>query len=51
MQETLRVTSGDRLIDIGGYPWCWPKADAAQVTLVNLEFSREHRAAYPQALS
>lgn len=39
MQRELEVRGDERLLDVGGYPWCWPPgATAAQVTLLNRAF-------------
>lgn len=47
-RELPQIATGT-VLDVGGYPWCWPEAGAsARVTLFNLQFSPEHRAEYPQ---
>lgn len=39
MQRELALRDGERLLDVGGYPWCWPPgATAARVTLLNRAF-------------
>jgi hypothetical protein len=38
----IRPQPAERLLDVGGYPWCWPPAmRRAQITLLNLAFSPE----------
>jgi hypothetical protein len=47
----LNVGPQDRLLDIGGYPWCWTEVGRASgVTLLNLSFP-EHVAASAPAFS
>lgn len=39
MQRQLSLRCGERVLDVGGYPWCWPpEATAARVTLLNRAF-------------
>lgn len=40
--ERLKVRPGERLLDLGGYPWCWDEAALSnQVTLFNLSYPPE----------
>lgn len=49
LEREMPIAGTPTILDIGGYPWCWPDAGAAErVTLLNLEFAQEHRAQYPQ---
>jgi hypothetical protein len=42
MHEALNVQPGESLLDVGGYPWCWPAgATPARVTLLNKSFPSE----------
>lgn len=35
-QALLRPSETTRILDVGGYPWCWPEADCpAEVTCLN----------------
>ena len=42
----LRPQSSERLLDVGGYPWCWPpETRRAQITLINVAFPPEAKTA------
>lgn len=47
-RQKLAPGAGESLLDVGGYPWCWP-ADSAPgpVTLLNRSFEPELKAKYP----
>ncbi len=38
-QAVFKPTAQTTLLDVGGYPWCWPEEVCpAQITMVNLEY-------------
>lgn len=38
-QSAFKPTAQTTLLDVGGYPWCWPVEDCpARITMVNLEY-------------
>ena len=42
----VRPQPSERLLDVGGYPWCWPpEMRRAQITLFNLAFPPEVKTA------
>ena len=42
----VRPQPSERLLDVGGYPWCWPpEMRRAQITLLNLAFPPEVKTA------
>ncbi len=47
-KERLRPDSNDRLLDVGGYPWCWPAGTiSAAITLLNRSFEPGLADRYP----
>lgn len=44
----LNPLSGERLLDVGGYPWCWPPGTVSSaITLLNRSFEPGLAARYP----
>lgn len=47
-KERLRPDSNDRLLDVGGYPWCWPAGTVSSaITLLNRSFGPGLADQYP----
>lgn len=49
LQEELKLSAQDSLLDVGGYPWCWPDStNRPRLTLFNQAFPENLAKQHPE---